>query len=509
MALHPVILAGGSGTRLWPLSREYYPKQFLPLMGERSLIQETVCRLEGIPEVAAPVVVCNEEHRFLVAEHLRQVGLPPSSIVLEPEGRNTAPALSLAAMALLEEYQYSDNPDPIMLVMPADHVIRDVTAFQTAVEQGVAFAEQGNLVTFGIVPNAPKTGFGYIKKGERVQQPAMAGAAGMGLASNGGMMTEPAFVDTFVEKPDESTAEKMLATGEYLWNAGIFMMRATVWMDQLQKFRPDIAASCMESFKDGKGDGDFFRPELDSFRACPSDSIDYAVMENVGTSATASNGNDEFEARCVVVPLDAGWSDLGAWSSMWEEADKDDSGNMIEGDVHAYSMKDSLLIGQHRLVAAVGLENVIVVETADAVLVANKDQVEDVKGLVSQLKSAHRVEQEQHRLVHRPWGTYEVIDGGDRFQVKRLTVNPGGSLSLQMHHHRAEHWVVVSGTAKVTKGEETFLLTEDQSSYVPVGVKHRLENPGAIPLEIIEVQSGSYTGEDDIVRFEDRYNRAG
>jgi mannose-1-phosphate guanylyltransferase/mannose-6-phosphate isomerase len=475
-------------------------------LSERSLVQETVCRLEGIEDVAPPIMVCNEEHRFLVAEHLRQLEKDSSPIILEPEGRNTAPALSLAALFLNDTCQCDPSGDPVMLVMPADHVMKDVTAFQSAVEQGIAYARQGALVTFGIVPTAARTGFGYIKKGEPLDVPVSIGVNGANDNGAKPSALTASQVETFVEKPDAENAQRMVDSGEYLWNSGIFMMKVSVWLKNIKRFRPDIFETCSLAQKDISIDGDFIRPDHDLFASCPSDSIDYAVMENV-TAEARTNGAGE--PGCVVISLDAGWSDLGAWSAIWEEADKDANGNMIEGDVHAYEMKDSLLIGQHRLVAAVGLENVIIVETSDAVLVASKDKVQDVKNLVTQLKSEKRSEQEHHRKVHRPWGSYESMDKGSRFQVKRLTVKPGEALSLQMHHHRAEHWVVVNGTAKVTKGDETFLLTENQSTYVPVGVTHRLENPGTLPLEIVEVQTGSYTGEDDIVRLEDRYNRQG
>ncbi|MCI0439099.1 MAG: mannose-1-phosphate guanylyltransferase/mannose-6-phosphate isomerase [Chloroflexi bacterium] len=484
MGLHPVILAGGSGTRMWPLSRELYPKQFLPLVTERSMLQETLLRLDGIEGLEPAVVVCNEEHRFLVAEHARQLGKALASIVLEPQGRNTAPALALAALSL------AGYGDPVMLVTPADHVIRDSQAFQNAVRRGIALASEGCLVTFGIVPTGPETGYGYIKRGEAFQSQ---GASGLGRA--------PFTIAAFVEKPDEPTARRMLETEDYFWNSGIFMMKVSVWLEQLGIHRPDIAEVCKAAHAAGGRDGDFFRPDKKLFLDCPGDSIDYAVMERVA-------GKNGSAPPCVVVPLDAGWSDLGAWSSLWEEGDKDADGNVVRGDVYAHLMRNSLLISSHRLLAAVGLEDVIVVETADAVLVAHKDSVQDVKALVARLKTEARTEQENHRKVHRPWGSFETVDIGPRFQVKRLTVNPGAALSLQMHHHRAEHWVVVKGTAKVSRGNETFLLTENQSTYVSVGTPHRLENPGSIPLELIEVQSGSYLGEDDIVRFEDRYNRA-
>ena len=493
MSLHPVILAGGSGTRLWPLSRELYPKQFLALISERSMFQETISRLDGIDEIASPLVVCNEEHRFLVAEHTRQLGKSTATIILEPSGRNTAPALTLAAEWLADKYKGSETESPVMLVMPADHVIRDVPSFQAAVVKGAALARTGCLVTFGILPTSAETGYGYIKKGQAYQI--------QGTSAQDGAFC----VDSFVEKPDKSTAEKMLQSEGYYWNSGIFMMNVPVWLSELEKYRPDIAQACKDAHSQGSADGDFYRPDPQAFVACPSDSIDYAVIERAAGTASPTNGNPS--PQCVVLPLDSGWSDLGAWSSLWQEGKQDAQGNVIQGDVYAQSMRNSLLISEHRLLAAVGLDDIIAIETADAVLIAHKDSVQDVKELVAKLKEQGRSEQENPRRVHRPWGSYESIDIGERFQVKRLTVNPGAALSLQMHHHRAEHWVVVKGTAKVTNGDEEFLLTENQSTHVPVGSKHRLENPGTIPLEIIEVQTGSYLGEDDIQRFEDRYNR--
>ncbi len=488
MSIQPVILAGGSGTRLWPLSRELYPKQFLPLLGERSLLQETIGRLEGLPDVATPIVVCNEEHRFLVAEHMRQMYIAPRAIALEPQGRNTAPALTLAALILNSEPISGESPvkladdNTVMLVMPADHVIKDVPAFQRALMIGAKLASAGNLVTFGVVPTSAETSYGYIHKGNK----------------NGSAFQ----VAKFVEKPNQDTAEKMLASGEYLWNSGLFMMTPSVWLNELERHRPDIASACRAAHTDSKLDGDFYRPDSDLFSDCPSESIDYAVMEQAGET----NGSDSSE--CLAVPLDVGWSDLGAWSTLWEEGSKDSKGNVIQGDVYAHdSMENSLLISQSRLIAAVGLKDVIVVETADAILVAHKNSLQYVKDLVTRLNKEKRPEQHNHRKVHRPWGTYETVDVGGRFQVKRLSINPGAALSLQMHHYRAEHWVVVSGTAKVTCGDKEFFLTENQSTYVPVGVQHRLENHGTITTEIIEVQTGSYLEEDDIVRFEDRYNR--
>ena len=489
MAIVPIILAGGSGTRLWPLSRELYPKQFLPLMGDRSLLQETLSRIDGVPNIGAPIIVCNEEHRFLAAENARQLGIKPAAIALEPVGRNTAPALTLASLMIPQITKGSTAEDPVMLVMPADHLIEDVEVFRIALIRGAALADTGAIVTFGIEPDAPESGYGYIRKGKHT--------SGEGNSAPGHYN-----VSAFVEKPEPIDAQRMVDAGEYLWNSGIFMVRPSIWLRILGRFRPDILEACESAHDQSKWDGDFYRPDAKIFSSCPSDSIDYAVMERAGSAATA----DAFS--CLVVPLDVGWSDLGAWSTLWEEGSKDASGNLIQGDVYAHpSMKDSLLISQHRLLAAVGLKDVIVVETADAVLVAHKNSVQDIKDLVAHLKAEHRPEQRNHRKVHRPWGTYETVDVGGRFQVKRLSVNPGAALSLQMHHHRAEHWVVVTGTVKVTRGDEEFLLTENQSTYVPVGVKHRLENPGTITTEIIEVQTGSYLEEDDIVRFQDRYNR--
>ena len=497
MTVQPVILAGGAGTRMWPLSRELYPKQFLSLTGKSSMLQDTISRLSGIGKLSSPVIVCNEEHRFLVAEHTRQLGAATASIILEPEGRNTAPALTLAALALMGHRQDDAMDDPVMLVMPADHIMRKPGVFRSAVKQGSALAAQGCLITFGIVPTEPKTGYGYIRKGEQLS---------MDTRKRSSANVAPFRLGAFVEKPDEATARQMIDSEEYLWNSGMFMMQASVWLDQLERHRPDIAEACRDAYAQGTQDGDFFRPDADRFRSCPSDSIDYAVMERV-VDPNRSTSSDGHQPECVVLPLDAGWSDVGAWSAVWEEGEQDAQGNVIRGDVYAQSMRNSLLIGQHRLLSAVGLDDVIIVETADAVLVAHKDSVQDIRELVARLKAEDRPEQQNHRQVRRPWGTYETVDSGPRFQVKRLTVNPGAALSLQMHHHRAEHWVVVEGTAKVTRGDEEFLLTENESTNVPVGVTHRLENPGTIPLELIEVQSGAYLGEDDITRFEDRYDR--
>ena len=498
MDLQPVVLAGGSGTRLWPLSREYHPKQFLPLMGGRTMLQETVARLDGMKGVAAPLIVCNEAHRFLVADQMREIGIGPQAIIVEPVGRNTAPALTLAALSLVETGK-ADGADPVVLSMHADHVIPETTPFQEAVRAALPLAAIGNIVTFGVVPSGPHTGYGYIRKGESLEE-----------AQNGAH-----WVAAFVEKPDVDTARSYLETGEYLWNSGIFMMRASVWLSELERYRPDIAKACRSAQSNGHADGQLYRPGAADFVACPSDSIDYAVMEKAaGTEPAKASGKPGRRqpvaadpARCAVVPLNTRWSDIGAWSALWEEREHDSQGNVIQGDVYAHATRNTLLLAQSRLVASVGLEDMVVVETGDAVLVARKDSVQDVKEIVQRLKADERTERETQRKVHRPWGSYEVLDAGEGFQVKRLTLNPGGAVSLQMHHHRAEHWVVVAGTARVTKGDEVFMLQENQSTYVPKGVTHRLENPGDLPLEIIEVESGTYLGEDDIVRFEDKYDR--
>jgi len=469
--LIPVILSGGAGTRLWPLSRELYPKQLLALTGQRTMIQDTALRLKGL-DAAPPVVVCNDAHRFLVAEQLRLINAAPKAIVLEPFGRNTAPAIALAALAALKT---SGNEDPVLLVLPADHVIRDVAAFQMAAVAAVTAAEKGQLVTFGVVPHAPETGYGYIKRGDSLG---------------------PVYrIAQFVEKPNAERAAQFVTSGEHYWNSGMFVFRARRYLEELERFAPAIAVACRKAFEGAKSDLDFTRIDPAAFEACPSDSIDYAVMEKT--------------AEAVVVPLDAGWSDVGSWASLHAASDADASGNVSHGDVLVEDSSNCYLYSESRLVAAVGLRNHVVVETKDAVLVAPKDRVQDVKALVNQLKEKGRYEHSLHREVFRPWGSYDSLENGNRFQVKRLSVKPGAVLSLQMHHHRAEHWVVVSGTARITRGEEEFILEENQSTYIPIGVKHRIENPGKIPLHIIEVQSGSYLGEDDIVRFEDRYGRQG
>lgn len=481
--LIPVILSGGSGTRLWPLSREQHPKQFLPIVGEETLLQETVRRLQGLQlpgEKAganAPVVVCNEEHRFLVAEQLRAIDCEPAGIILEPQGRNTAPALTVAALQVAEQ-----QVDAILLVLPADHVIRDSGALHSALLEGYRQAEQGALVTFGVVPTAPETGYGYIRSGAPI--------------GDGGARKLAAFV----EKPDRETAERYLAEGGYLWNSGMFMMRASQWLHAIETFRPEIIEACRAAVADASRDYDFTRLGREQFCSSPSDSIDYAVMEKVVT-----DGGEGLSS--VVIPLDAGWSDLGSWPALWELQEKDANGNVMKGDVIAHATRNSLLLSQGRLLAAVGVEDLVVIETPDAVMIGHKDSAQQVKLIAQQLKSAERDEHAIHRCTHRPWGSYECIDDGDRFKVKRITVNPGASLSLQMHYHRAEHWIVVRGCAKVTKDGDVMLVHENESTFIPLGVKHRLENPGVLPLEMIEVQSGSYLAEDDIVRFEDTFGR--
>ncbi|WP_372864445.1 mannose-1-phosphate guanylyltransferase/mannose-6-phosphate isomerase [Spongiibacter sp.] len=468
--MHAVIMAGGSGSRLWPASRGLYPKQFLAIAGEQTMLQETLARLDGL-EAEGAAVICNEEHRFIVAQQSQEAGAALSSIILEPVGRNTAPAIALAAFDLLAR---DGNGSPLMLVMAADHLIQDVPAFQAAVAQAAVQAEAGNLVTFGIVPESAHTGYGYIRRG----------------AEQG----EAFAVAQFVEKPDADTAQSYLEDGGYYWNSGMFMFAADVYLNELKAYRPDIYAACQQAYAARSQDVDFLRVGKAEFSACPDDSVDYAVMEKTG--------------KAVVVPLSAGWSDVGAWSSLWEVSEGNGEGNVVHGDVLTHDTHNSYIRAESRLVATVGLSDVVVVESNDAVLVADKHQVQDVKKIVEQLKAEGRNEVLHHRHVHRPWGVYDSVDNGERYQVKRITVNPGAKLSVQMHHHRAEHWIVVSGTAKVTNGDNEILLTENQSTYIPVGVVHALENPGVIPLELIEVQSGSYLGEDDIVRFEDRYGRA-
>lgn len=471
MKIHPVILCGGSGTRLWPLSRSAYPKQFLRLASEHTMLQDTLRRLDGLPGVAAPIVICNEEHRFLVAEQLRGIGSKPHLLLLEPMGRNTAPAIAAAALALAKT-----DPDALMLVLPSDHVIKDVASFHRAIGLASSAAAQGLLTTFGIIPDAPETGYGYINRGSTVPR------------------LESTFaIQRFVEKPDLPTAQRLVASGEYYWNSGMFLFKVGAFLEELRAHGAPIVAAVQDALDKAKTDMDFCRLDKTAFGTSPSISIDYAVMEKTTHGA--------------VVPVNMGWNDVGSWDALWDVQDKDTAGNVFDGDVIAANTRNSYVKAESRMVATVGIEDVVIVETADAVLVAGRESAQDVKTLVDKLKTEGRSEHVFHRKVFRPWGSYEGIDAGDRYQVKRLTVNPGQKLSLQLHHHRAEHWVVVTGTAKVTRGEDEILLTENQSVYIPLGVKHRLENPGLVPLQLIEVQSGSYLGEDDIVRFEDVYNR--
>ncbi|NOH29037.1 mannose-1-phosphate guanylyltransferase/mannose-6-phosphate isomerase [Vibrio mediterranei] len=462
--LLPVIMAGGSGSRLWPLSRTLYPKQFLSLTSENTMLQETVKRLDGF-EHQPPLFVCNEEHRFIVAEQLRQANMIHNGIILEPVGRNTAPAIALAALQATKQ-----GDDPLMLVLAADHVIRNTCSFTQAVENAMPHALAGKLVTFGIVPSTPETGYGYIKQGKALSQSAFE-------------------VSAFVEKPDLATAQDYLSVGGYYWNSGMFLLRASRYLAELGSHQPQILEACEQALSDSELDLDFIRLNEEAFISCPDDSIDYAVMEKT--------------TDAVVVPMDAEWSDVGSWSALWEVNDQNADGNAIRGDVLTELTTNSYINAQSKLVATVGVDNLVVVETKDAVLVASKDKVQDVKSIVGQLKAAGREEHLQHREVYRPWGTHDAIADGERFHVKRLTVKPGQKTATQLHYHRAEHWIVVSGTAKVKKDEKTILLSENESIYIPVGAAHAIENPGIIPLELIEVRSGSYLGEDDVVRIEE------
>ncbi len=478
MELLPVVLSGGSGTRLWPISREKYPKQLLPLVDDQTMLQATAARLDGVSGLLDPLVVCNEEHRFAVAEQLRLLG-KRGAIVLEPCGRNTAPALTLAAL-----WATKRGGDPVLVVMPADHVIHQGDVFRAAVGRAARLAEEGFAVTFGITPDCPETGYGYIQQGAALP------------GDSGGFQ-----LARFVEKPDRETAQAYLDSGEYLWNSGIFVMRASTWLAALAICRPDILEACRAALAGVSEDGDFVRVARLAFEKCPADSIDYAVMERLASGLAGLPGG-------VVIPLSAGWSDVGAWDALWKVLPRCADGNATRGDVLLENCRDTLAISEGRVVACVGVSNLVVVETDDAVLVAHHDATQDVKKIVDRLKAERRSVTQWQRKVHRPWGWYDGVDAGERFQVKRIGVKPGASLSLQMHHHRAEHWIVVSGTASVTRGEEVFLVSENQSTYIPLGVKHRLENPGKVMLEMIEVQSGSYLGEDDIVRFEDNYGRS-
>ncbi|WP_324770338.1 mannose-1-phosphate guanylyltransferase/mannose-6-phosphate isomerase [Pokkaliibacter plantistimulans] len=466
----PVIMAGGSGTRLWPLSRSLFPKQLLALHDNLTMLQATIKRCEPL-SASNPVIICNENHRFIVAEQLREIG-QSGKIILEPVGRNTAPAIAIAAIEALKHAD--EGVDPVLLVLAADHVIQNTKAYTEAVQSALPLAEAEKLVTFGIVPTEAHTGYGYIHRGRSIET---------GFA-----------VDGFVEKPDVTTAQEYVNSGSYYWNSGMFMFRASVYLQELKQYRPDIFAACEAACATTRHDLDFMRIDDEAFAACPDDSVDYAVMEKTN--------------RAVVVPMDAGWSDVGSWSALWDIADKDTQGNVKRGDVLLESTRNSYVYSDNKLIAAIGVEDLVIVDTPDAVMVAHKSQVQDVKKVVGRLNDSGRCEATLHRKVYRPWGNYDSIDVGERFQVKRIVVKPGAKLSVQMHHHRAEHWIVVSGTAKVTINDVEKLLTENQSVYIPLGAVHALENPGKIPLELIEVQSGSYLGEDDIVRFEDKYGRS-
>ena len=473
-ALVPVILCGGTGTRLWPLSRASYPKQYWPLAGtgEDTLLQQTQQRLAGLPGLGAPLLICNEDHRFIVAEQLRQIGVEPQAILLEPVGRNTAPAVAVAALQAT-----AHGEDPLLLVLAADHVIRDAATFRATVTAGMAAAEAGQLVTFGIVPTAPETGYGYIEAAQSL------------LGAN-----EPVPIARFVEKPDRATAEQFLATGRFTWNSGMFLFKASAILAELERLAPEVVSACRSSLEHDSADLDFLRLEREAFASCPSVALDVAVMERTD--------------RGAVLPLEAGWSDVGSWSALWETADQDSDGNVLRGRVISEGSSNCYLRSEHRLVVGLGVEDLVVVETDDVVLVAHRDRAQEVKAIVGRLEREGAPESKAHRKIYRPWGSYDGVTEGERWQVKRIVVNPGASLSLQMHHHRAEHWIVVQGTAVVEKDGGRELVGENQSTYIPLGCRHRLSNPGKIPVELIEVQSGPYLGEDDIVRFEDRYGRS-
>ncbi|MSP67195.1 MAG: mannose-1-phosphate guanylyltransferase/mannose-6-phosphate isomerase [Alphaproteobacteria bacterium] len=468
--VHPVVLSGGSGTRLWPLSRAAYPKQLLPLASSKSMLQETVGRFQDPAPYAAPMIICNNDHRFIVAEQMREMAVAPTATVLEPVGRNTAPAAAVAALLLTRA-----APDALILVLPADHVIQNPSRFHTIVASAVDAAAGGQLVTFGMAPMSAETGYGYIRRG--------APLAGSGFR-----------VDRFAEKPDRATAEGYLKDGGYYWNSGMFLFSAAAYLAELERLQPEILAACRGAIDAGRTDLDFFRLDKAAFAESPAISIDYAVMEHT--------------ERAVVFPAEIGWSDVGSWTALWEIGEKDARGNVCLGDVITHETRGCYIRSERPLVATVGVENLVITVTEDAVLVADKDRAQDVKEVVEALKRGNRSEYATHLKVYRPWGYYESLDAGELFQVKHLMVKPGEKLSLQMHHHRAEHWIVVHGTARVTRGEEQILLSENQSTYIPLGTLHRLENPGKMPLHLIEVQSGTYLGEDDIVRFEDTYGRA-
>ena len=467
----PVILAGGSGTRLWPLSRELFPKQLINIENAHTMLQNTVLRLEGIEGISLPIIVCNEAHRFMTAEQLRQIGIKPEAIVLEPVGKNTAPAIAFAALRAIEQ-----KNDPVLLVLPADHVIKNIPEFHAVIKAGYDYAQKDELITFGIVPDSAETGYGYIKKGDLLEK-----------------LSGTSRIDAFVEKPDLETAKKYVASGEYCWNSGMFMFKASAVIKELEKYAPALMMPCREAISNSLEDLDFLRLDKDVFSRIPSDSIDYAVMEKT------MNG--------IVIPFNGGWNDLGSFDALWQTGKKDENQNVTKGDVLLHDVKNSYVSSESSLITAVGIEKFVIVETKDAILVCPRDRVQDVKKIALKLKDQNRSESVTHRKVYRPWGSYETMDIEQRFQVKRITVKPGAKLSLQKHFHRAEHWTVVSGTAIITRGQDEVLLKEDESTYIPLGTLHRLENPGKIPLELIEVQSGSYLGEDDIVRFDDVYGR--
>ncbi|BDY68343.1 mannose-1-phosphate guanylyltransferase 1 [Escherichia coli] len=469
--LLPVIMAGGTGSRLWPMSRELHPKQFLRLYGQRSMLQETVLRLDDV-DAREPVVICNQEHRFLVAEQLRQINKLSHNIILEPVGRNTAPAIALATLSAIE-----NGDDPILLVLAADHIINNKLAFHQAIKSAFKFALQGRLVTFGIVPTGPETGYGYIHRGQEET-----------------LDEQIAYqVSRFVEKPNKETAESYIASGEYYWNSGMFMFRAKKYLEELEKFRPDILDACKAAIQGCEESDEFIKVDRDLFIACPDESVDYAVMEKT--------------TDAVVVGLDADWSDVGSWSALWEVSPKDDKGNVLTGDTFLHNANNCYINTDEKLIAAIGVDDLVIINTKDAVLVVNKDQVQDVKKVVEYLKANHRSEYKRHREIYRPWGRCDVVVQTERFNVNRITVKPGAAFSMQMHHHRTEHWVILSGTGEVTIKDQKFLLTENQSTFIPIGAQHRLENPGKIPLELLEIQSGSYLGDDDIIRIKDQYGR--
>jgi mannose-1-phosphate guanylyltransferase/mannose-6-phosphate isomerase len=475
----PVILAGGSGTRLWPLSRELFPKQLIPLASDRTMLQNTVERLSGLENLVNPIVICNEQNRFMTAEQLRAIDVDPQAIILEPVGRNTAPAVAVAALKSL-----AIDSDAILLVLPADHYIEDINRFHEALSTGVLFARENFLITFGIVPTAPETGYGYIKKGHTIDN----------IGDSASQATIAGYaIDRFVEKPDRKKAKRYLSSGDYFWNSGMFMFKASAVLAELHKFESEIVSACDKAIQAGLEDLDFFRLNPEAFSACPANSIDYAVMEKTD--------------RGAMIPMDACWNDLGSWEALWHVGGKDENDNVIKGDVLTHEVKNSYLHSTGRLISAVGLADHIVVETADAVLICPRNRVQDIKRLVDNLKSAERIESRAHRKMYRPWGASENIHVSDRFEVKRLTVKPDSRISLQKHSRRAEHWIIVKGTAHVIKGDEKFRLKENESTYIPAGTIHRLENIGKNPLELIEIQTGNYLGENDIERFDDDYGR--